>query len=148
MFVDIEVQSGNFLISTDKSKLNIEMIHQYLTESYWAKGIPKHLVKKSIAHSLCFGLYEHENQIGFARVVTDYTTFAYLGDVFVLDAYQGKGLGKILMSTVMDHPDLYRLRRWLLVTKDAHDYYKKYDFRKLAAPKMLMEIHRPQVYEQ
>jgi GNAT superfamily N-acetyltransferase len=148
MFVDIEVQSGNFLISTDKSRLNIEMIHRYLTESYWAKDIPEHLVEKSIAHSLCFGLYKHEKQIGFARVVTDYTTFAYLGDVFVLDAWRGKGLGKWLMSTVMDHPDLYGLRRWLLVTKDMHKLYKKYGFRKLAAPKMLMEIHRPDVYDE
>jgi GNAT superfamily N-acetyltransferase len=128
-----EVQQNEFYISTDKSKLDINIIHDYLcNESYWAKNIPVETVQRSIEGSYCFGLYVTENpitmQIGFARVITDCATFAYLADVFVLESYRGKGLSKWLMKTIMDCQDLQGLRGWMLATRDAHALYEKYGF--------------------
>ena len=134
---------NEFLIDTDKSKLNVEVIHNYLcNESYWAKNIPMEVVKKSIEGSCCFGVYVKKNsttkQIGFARVITDYATFGYLADVFILDTYRGKGLSKWLMKTIMNCPDLQGLRRWLLATKDAHGLYTKFLFLPLDKPERIM----------
>ena len=121
------VKKDEFLISTDASLLNVDMIHEYLSkESYWAANIPRDLVERSIQHSLCFGIYFQQQQIGFARLVTDRATFAYLADVFVLDAYRGKGLSKWLMECIHAHPDLQGLRRWVLGTRDAHGLYEQF----------------------
>jgi len=138
-----ETSQNEFVISTDKSKLNVDTIHNYLcNESYWAKNIPVEIVKKSIDGSCCFGLYVNENsiskQIGFARVISDCATFGYLADVFILDAYRGKGLSKWLMETIMNCPDLQGLRRWLLATKDAHGLYTKFGFSPLDKPERIM----------
>lgn len=138
-----EVQQNDFCISTDKSKLDINIIHDYLSEeSYWAKNIPVETVQRSIEGSHCFGLYVTENsiskQVGFARVISDCATFAYLADVFVLESYRGKGLSKWLMKTIMDCPYLQGLRRWLLATKDAHGLYLQFGFTALDKPERIM----------
>lgn len=129
-------------ISTDKSRLDRERIYRYLSEeSYWAKGIPRDLVERSIEHSLCFGAYdENGRQIGFARVVTDYAVFAYVGDVFVLEEARGSGVAKAIMQAVRSHPELQRLRRWHLLTYDAHGLYEQFGFRRLTKPERHMEI--------
>ncbi|MDQ6800034.1 MAG: GNAT family N-acetyltransferase [Acidobacteriota bacterium] len=130
-----------YTISTDKSRLDVAMIHRYLSEeSYWAKNIPRELVERAIENSICFGAYDGERQIGFARVVTDRVVFAYVGDVFVLDAYRGHGVSKQLMQAIRDHPDLQRLRRWHLLTRDAHALYRQFGFQELAKPELHMEI--------
>ena len=126
MRVRHEATKDDYFISTDSSLLNIDVIYNYLsTESYWAKNIPKELVIKSIINSLCFGLYQQQKQVGFARVVTDKTTFAYLADVFILEEYRKKGLSKWLIETIQAYPDLQGLRRWMLGTRDAHGLYEK-----------------------
>jgi len=130
-----------YTITTDKSRLEVDMIHRYLSEeSYWAKNIPLELVERSIENSLCFGAFEDDRQIGFARVVTDYAVFAYVGDVFVLDSHRGRGVSKQLMQAVRDHPDLQQLRRWHLLTRDAHKLYEQVGFRALEMPAWHMEI--------
>ena len=142
----LEVNKNEFVISTDKIKLNLQLIHNYLyNESYWAKNIPVATVKKSIDGSCCFGLYVNENinsllnkQVGFARVVTDYVTFGYLADVFIIEEFRGKGLAIWLMEVIMAHPDLQGLRRWLLATKDAHGLYAKSGFLPLDKPERIM----------
>lgn len=145
----MEICNGNFLLSTDKAKLQLHVIHGFLAnESYWARNIPRAIVEKSIANALCFGVYEDEQQIGFARVITDNATFAYLADVFVLPVYRGRGLAKWLMSCIVSHPELQGLRRWLLATRDAHALYAQYGFRALEKPERFMELHNPQVYAQ
>ncbi len=129
-----------FEISTDKSKLNITLIHQYLSvESYWAKNIPLALVQKSIEGSFCFGLYFQEQQIGFARVITDFAVFGYLADVFILPAYRGRGLSKWLMETIMNHPELQNFRRWMLATRDAQGLYRQFGFVPLPNPERIMQ---------
>jgi len=141
-----EACKDGFYISTDKNKLDINCIHNYLSnESYWAKNIPVHLVQKSIEGSCCFGVYVQENpedtaatQIGFARVITDHATFAYLADVFILGKFQGKGLAKWLMETIMAHPELQGLRRWMLATRDAHGLYARSGFLPLDKPELIM----------
>jgi len=133
-----------FLISTDNSLLDIDVIHQYLGgESYWAKGITKEKVQRSVDNSMCFGIYYEKKQIGFARVITDKATFAYLADVFVLNAYRGQGLSKWLMQTILAHPDLQGLRRWVLATADAHGLYKQFGFEPLAIPDRWMNLFTP-----
>ena len=135
------VQKNDFSISTDKTKLNIGVIHNYLSkESYWAKNIPMKTVKKSIKGSCCFGVYHKNEQVGFARVVTDHATFGYLADVFILDEYRGKGLSKWLMETIMNHPGLQGLRRWMLATRDAHGLYAQFGFLPLDKPERIMGL--------
>jgi GNAT superfamily N-acetyltransferase len=137
---------SSFFISTDKSKLDIELIHGFLSiEAYWAKGRSIDTVKKSIENSLCFGVYDSDyNQVGFARVVTDYSVFAWIMDVFILDDYRGKGLSKELMNVIMKHSDLQSLQRWGLGTHDAHGLYEKHGFRIIQRPEIFMEkIARP-----
>ena len=132
---------GEHLFSTDKTKLQPEVIHAYLSkESYWAQNMPKEIVEKSIAGSICFGVYLNGKQIGYARMVTDRATFAYLADVFILEAYRGQGLSKQLMQFIMAHPDLQGLRRMMLATKDAQGLYKQFGFTALATPERIMEI--------
>lgn len=143
----VESDRGRFLISTDKSQLDITAIHAYLTRSYWAAGISRQLVARSIGMSLCFGVYDESNtQVGFARVVTDYATFAYLCDVYIMEEYRGLNLGKALVAEVVRHPALSRVRRALLVTRDAHSLYQQYQFIPLENPHKFMEIARPSIY--
>jgi GNAT superfamily N-acetyltransferase len=122
------------------------VIHGFLTECYWAKGIPREVVARSIENSLCFGMYDNRKQIGFARVISDYATYAYIGDVFVLDSYRGRGLGKWLMECIMKHPRLRGLRRWSLVTGDAQGLYAQFGFTPLKTPERHMELHDAEVY--
>ena len=133
-----------FHISTDKSLLDIDMIYNYLDkESYWAQGIPPEKIKKAIDSSLCFGVYLNKQQVGFARIVTDKATFAYLCDVFVLPHFRRKGLSKWMVQTIVQHPDLQGLRRWSLATADAHGLYNQFGFKQLAKPDNWMEIFTP-----
>ncbi len=142
-------KKGGYEISTEKNRLELNVIHKYLCEeAYWCKGIPLDTLTKGIEHSCCFGLYFHKNQIGFARAVTDYATFAYLADVFVLPEHRGRGLSKSLVQTIMEYPELQGLRRWVLGTKDAHGLYAKYaGFTVLKEPSMFMERHFPDIYK-
>ncbi|HEX6846159.1 MAG TPA: GNAT family N-acetyltransferase [Chitinophagaceae bacterium] len=117
-----------FTISTEKNKLDINVIHSFLNRTYWAEGITIETIRRSIEGSLCFGVFDHDKQIGFARMITDKATFAYLADVFIIEEYRGRGLSKWLMSVIMSHPDLQNLRRMILVTKDAHGLYKQFGF--------------------
>ena len=133
------MELNDFTISTDKSKLDLEVICGFLSSAYWANQRSRETVLKSLEHSLCFGLYHHENQIGMARVITDYATFAYLCDVFVLEDYRGQGLGKFLMQTVLEYPELTGLRRLMLATKDAHGLYTQFGFDTLVYPDRWME---------
>jgi N-acetylglutamate synthase-like GNAT family acetyltransferase len=143
-----ERHRDEFLISTDRARLDLDMIHRFLTNCYWAKGIPRETVKRSIEHALCFGIYDSSGaQIGFARVISDFATIAYLGDVFVLESHRGRGLGKWMMECIMLHPALQGLRRWILLTRDAHDLYKQFGFTPLKSADRYMELHRPDVYE-
>jgi GNAT superfamily N-acetyltransferase len=142
----MDTRRGNFLISTDQDRLDIDAVHAYLSRSYWAEGIAIETVAKSIRESLCFGLFDTCTQVGFARVITDKATFAYLCDVYVLETYQGQGLGTWLMETVCSHPDLQGLRRFVLITRDAHGLYKKFGFTQLEAPGRYMEIARAKIY--
>lgn len=137
---------GEYSISTDPTRLDIGLIHDYLSSSsYWATGRPLELVRRSIENSLSFGLYHAARQAGFARVVTDYATFAWLADVFVLPEFQGQGLGKWLMSEIVEHPQLQGLRRWVLTTKDAHGLYAQFGFTPLQMTERFMErfVDRP-----
>jgi GNAT superfamily N-acetyltransferase len=134
-------------ISTDPTRIDVDAVHAYLTRAYWCEGISKDLLAKAIAGSLCFGLFDGARQIGFARVVTDKATFAYLCDVYVLEEYAGWGLGKSLMREVQSHPDLQGLRRFVLVTRDAHGLYKQFDFEPLKNPTSYMEILHPNIYK-
>jgi len=136
-----------FEISTDPARLDLHAVHEFLTNSYWARGIPLETVKRSLENSLCFGIYRTAVQVGFARVITDRATFAYLADVFVLSEYRGRGLSRWLLECILQHPDLQGLRRWMLVTQDAHGLYRRYGFTSLQAAERWMEIHRPDVYK-
>ena len=143
----MEWTRDGFTISTERRRLDRQAIHRFLSEdSYWARDIPRAIVDRSIDNSLCFGLYEGDRQAGFARVVTDFATFAYVGDVFVLPPHRGRGLSKWLMEVVMAHPDLQGLRRWSLATRDAHSLYERFGFRTPAHPERLMEIVDFEIY--
>jgi GNAT superfamily N-acetyltransferase len=132
-------KKGGFTISTEKDKLDRGVIHEFLRGSYWAKGIPRELVDRSIENSLCFGLYEGDRLVGFARVISDNATFAYLSDVFVLESHRGRGLATWFMEAVLAHPDLQGIRRWMLATADAHGLYRKVGFTPLSRPERIME---------
>lgn len=143
----ITEKKEDFIISTDRSKLDLNIIHGYLAnESYWCKNIPLEKVKTQIANSLNFGLYHNNKQIGYARIISDFASVAYLGDVFVIEEYREQGLSKWLMSVVMAHPELQGLRRWILLTRDAHEMYKKFGWKEIAAPEKWMEKHDGNVY--
>ncbi len=142
-----EKKIGEFVLSNDKSKLQIEVIHNYLSkESYWAQNIPIELVKKSIEGSQCFGVYFGREQIGFARVITDGASFGYLADVFIIPAHQKKGLSKALMQFIMEYPPFKNFRRFMLATKDAHGLYAQFGFTPLAEPSRFMEIKPFETY--
>jgi GNAT superfamily N-acetyltransferase len=144
----VESRRGEFSISTDQARLDLDVIHGFLTDCYWAKGIPRQIVARSIEHSLCFGIYDGSGaQVGFARVVSDFATVAYLGDVFVLESHRGRGLSKWLMQCILQHPALQNLRRWILLTGDAHGLYAQFGFTPVKSPERYMELHRPDVYE-
>ena len=135
-------------ISSDPARLDLDVIHRFLSEdAYWSPGIPRATVERAVKNSFCFGVYLPDgSQVGFARLVTDRTTFAYLADVFVLSQHRGRGLSKRLMEAVLAHPELQGLRRWLLATRDAHGLYAQFGFTPLANPSRLMERHDPNVY--
>jgi GNAT superfamily N-acetyltransferase len=137
----------DYIISTDKTTLSPEYIHQYLSEqSYWAKGIPLHTVKRSIEGSICFGVYKGAQMVGFARVITDNATFGYLADVFIDETCRGQGLSKWLMEVILAYPDLQGLRRFMLATRDAHGLYRQFDFKELANPEYMLAIVKPDIY--
>jgi GNAT superfamily N-acetyltransferase len=144
----MEWTKDDFSISTDKQKLAVDKIHSFLSKSYWAENIPLDVVQRSINGSLCFGVYRQEKQIGFARVITDEATFAYLCDVYIEEAYRGKGLAKWLMETILAYPTLQGLRRFMLATRDAHGLYKQVGFGELTFTNRWMQIHWPDVYKQ
>jgi len=158
---DLECRRGEYLISTDPARLDLDVIHGFLTNCYWAKGIPREVLARSIEHSLCFGVYDDSigfprlakdarrgaPQVGFARVVSDFATVAYLGDVFLLESHRGRGLSKWLIECIMRHPALQGLRRWILLTRDAHGLYAQFGFTPVRAPERYMELHRPEIYE-
>jgi GNAT superfamily N-acetyltransferase len=144
----VESRRGEFSVSTDRARLDLDVIHGFLTNCYWAKGIPREVVVRSIEHSLCFGVYDGSGaQVGFARVISDFATIAYIGDVFVLDTHRGRGLGKWLMQCITLHPALQNLRRWILTTRDAHGLYSQVGFTPVKSPERFMELHRPDIYE-
>ena len=137
-----------YTISSDPARLDFGVIHGFLSQSYWAKSIPRALVERALRNSLCFGVYHSSGQVGFARIITDKTTFAYLCDVFILPEHRGKGLSKALVTAIHAHPDLQGLRRWMLVTADAQGLYEPFGFKAVLHPERHMEIHRPGMYEQ
>jgi GNAT superfamily N-acetyltransferase len=143
-----ERQRGEYSISTDRARLDLDVIYDYLSgQSYWAKGRSRETIKRSIENSLAFGVYRGERQVGFARVITDYATFAWVADVFVLDGERGRGLAKWLMEVILAHPELQGFRRWVLATKDAHELYRPFGFEELKRPERWMERHDPQTLE-
>ena len=143
----MEWTQGSFVVSDDKSRLQLDVIHGFLTRAYWSKGIPRALVAKSIENSrICLGAFDGQSQVGFARAITDEATYAYLGDVFVLESHQGRGLGKFLMSCVHAHPGLQNLRRWSLLTRDAHGLYAPFGWKPVTDAGRYMEIHDPDIY--
>lgn len=135
-------------VSTDQQRLDREMIHEFLGATYWARGIPRETVERAIAGSCCFGVYEAGRQIAFARVITDFTTFAWLADVFVVASHRGHGVGKFLVRAILDDPRLQNLRRWMLATLDAHGLYEQFGFHVVANPERFMEIRRVNPYGQ
>jgi GNAT superfamily N-acetyltransferase len=139
---------GEYEISADRQRIDVGTVHAFLAQSYWAPGIPRSIVERSIANSLCFGVYHRAAQVGFARVVTDKATFAYLADVFILEPHRGKGLAKWLIEFVMAHEDLQGLRRFMLGTRDAHGLYERFGFAVLANPSRMMDILKADPYRQ
>ncbi|MCG9659068.1 MULTISPECIES: GNAT family N-acetyltransferase [Vibrio] len=138
----------SYFISSDKRLLDIPLIHRELANSYWAKGIPLDVVEKSIEHSLCFGVYTASNeQVGFARMITDRATFAYLSDVFVVEKAKGEGVGKQLIKAIDEHPELQGLRRIMLATSDAHGLYRQFGYQEVSNPQILMQKWNPAIYD-
>lgn len=143
----MEWQRGEYLISSDPARMDIDSVHRFLSdEAYWSPGVPEDVVRRAVAGSIVFGLYHGSEQVGLARVVSDRATFAWLCDVYVLKEHRGHGLGKWLMECVRAHPDLQGLRRWLLATRDAHGLYKQFGFEPVD-PERFMEISDPDVYK-
>jgi GNAT superfamily N-acetyltransferase len=134
------LRRGEYAIRTAKDHLDLDAIHAYLTRSYWSPGVPKETIQRAIANSLCFGVFHGAHQVGFARVVTDKATFAYLADVYVLETHRGKGLSKWMLEVIRGHPELQGLRRFMLATSDAHGLYSHFGFTPLANPSRMMEI--------
>lgn len=146
--VSFERRRDGFTVSTDPGRLDLDAIHAFLSTSYWAEGIPREILERALRNSLCFGLYAETSQIGLARVITDAATYAYLCDVYVLPEWRGRGLGAWMMECVMEHPDLQGLRRFSLVTRDAHELYRPFGFTEIASSGRHMEIVRPGLYKQ
>jgi GNAT superfamily N-acetyltransferase len=136
----------HYEISTDRNRLDVALIHEFLRSSYWAQGIPRAVVERSIRHSLCFGAFLDGRQVGFARVITDFAAIAYVADVFVVPEHRGRGISKLLMRAILDHPELRGLRRFLLATQDAHGLYAKFGFLPLAHPEYFMTVYKPDIY--
>jgi GNAT superfamily N-acetyltransferase len=137
---------GTIVVTTDRSRLDLDVIHGFLTTAYWSKGVPRETVARSMEHSLCFGAFDGDRQVGFARVISDRTTFAYICDVFALESYRKRGVGKSLMAAIMAHPELQGLRLWTLFTRDAHGLYRQFGFGAPAHPERLMQIHNSDPY--
>jgi N-acetylglutamate synthase-like GNAT family acetyltransferase len=144
----LEYQKNDLIISTDQSKLDFNFIHNHLNKTYWAKGIPMEIVKKSVENSIAYGVYQQEKQIGFARLITDKATFAYLADVLISDGFRGNGFAKWLMDCIIKNPEIQGLRLFLLATQDAHTLYQQFGFKPVAEPKRFMEIFKPDIYQQ
>lgn len=145
-----ETVNGEYMITTNVAKMDIAVVHNYLSnESYWAKDIPIETVQKSIDNSLCFAVLHQNKQVGFARVITDKATFAYLADVFILPEFRRKGLGKFLIESIHNHPELQGLRRWILATKDAHDLYSQFGWSQITEEqyRRFMHLHRADIYK-
>lgn len=142
----MEWTRGEYTVSDDRWRVDREVVHAFLSDCYWARGIPRATVERSIRHSLCFGVYRGKEQVGFARVITDHATFAYLADVFVVAGHRGRGLSKFLMDCVVAHPELQGLRRFLLGTRDAHGLYARYGFAPTGKPEIWMERHDADAY--
>jgi GNAT superfamily N-acetyltransferase len=142
----IESVRGAYVVSTDRSRIDVAAVHAFLSRSYWSPGIPEDVVRRGIAGAICFGIYHGREQVGFARVITDQATYAYLADVYVLDAHRGKGLSKWMMEVIMSHPSLQGLRRFALSTRDAHSLYRRFGFELVANPERQMEIMRRNIY--
>ncbi len=142
-----ECRRGEYTVTADPARLDMDVVYGYLSRAYWCEDIPRPTLERAIANSLCFGLFEGDRQIGFVRVVTDRTTFAYLCDIFVLESKRGKGLGTWMMQCVVQHPELQGLRRWHLTTRDAHALYRKVAFVPLSKPERHMEIFTPDMYK-
>ncbi len=137
---------GHYEISTDRSRLDVALIHDFLRSTYWAQGIPRAVVERSIQHSLCFGAFLGGRQVGFGRVISDFASIAYVADVFVVPEHRGRGISKLLMRAIIEHPDLQGLRRILLATRDAHGLYAQFGFEPLTHPEHFMTLHKPDVY--
>lgn len=142
----VEWTRGQYLVSTDRARVDFDVVHAYLRSSYWAKGMPRDVLERAIANSLVFGAYANDGQVGFARVITDCATYAYLSDVFILEAYRGRGLSKWLMECILAHPDLQGLRRFALFTRDASELYSRYGFGPARSRSVYMERWTPDVY--
>ena len=138
--------SEPYEISNDPNQMDVDLIHEFLRNSYWAREIPREVVERAVRNSLCFGAFCAGHQIGFARVVTDYATFGYIADVFVLPEHRGRGVAKLMMKVILQHPRLQGLRRLMLATQDAHGLYAQFGFQPLSHPEYLMTIHHPDVY--
>ena len=137
----------HYTISNESSRFDVEMIYQFLTNCYWAEGVSREIVQRSIQNAMCFGVFDGNNQVGFARVITDRVTYGYIGDVFILAPHRGRGLSKLLIKAIMQHPELQGFRRWSLVTNGAHCLYRQFGFTPLANPQRYMELVNPDVYK-
>ncbi len=148
-----EWKRAGFVITTDPAKIDVDATHEFLSQKgYWAEGVPREIVARSIENSLCFAIFDTSNpdgnkQIGFARAISDFATYAYLADVYVLEPYRGRGLSKWLMEVIMAHPKLQGLRRWNLVTRDAHGLYEQFGFTRTANPERYMELLKRDAYK-
>jgi GNAT superfamily N-acetyltransferase len=144
----VESVRGEYTISTDRARIDVAAVHAFLSKTYWAPGIPEDVVRRGIAGAICFGIYHGRDQVGFARVITDAATYAYLADVYVLESHRGRGLAKWMMEQIMTHPSLQGLRRFALSTRDAHALYAQFGFQTVANPERQMEIMRRDIYLQ
>ncbi len=135
-----KIGERSIVVTTDRSRLDLDVIHGFLTTAYWSKGVPRETVARSMEHSLCFGAFDGDRQVGFARVISDLTTFAYICDVFALESHRKRGVGKSLMAAIMAHPELQGLRLWTLFTRDAHGLYRQFGFKPPAHPERLMQV--------
>lgn len=144
---DININIENYFLTTDKNKIDMIAAHDFLsTQAYWCKNIPFETFKKSAINSLCFAVFDGEKQIAFGRIISDFATIAYLGDVYVLPSYRGKGISKLLVKQIMEHKELQGLRRWILLTGDAHGLYKQFGWEEIKSPDKWMEIVNPNIY--